>query len=217
MDASNLPSIKAGERAILAGRSGSGKSTLACWLLQKSPGHWFILNPKWTKAYDKLPDAVIVKGFDLAKLEREIGRHRYVVINPSQAQATPDVMDSFVQWVHDTFKGVGLCVDELYTLHRNGQAGDGLLSYLTRGRELNQSFFGQTQRPAWVSQFLFSESTYIGEMSLNLVKDRKRMEEFIGHPAALEKLPPHWWLWYDTNRDILRKFTPIPVGATKHS
>lgn len=207
----NLPSIKPGERAILAGRSGSGKSTLACWMLCNSPGHWFILNPKWTKAYDKLPDSIVVKGMDVSKLEREIGRHRFVVINPKQSEATPDNMDAFVQWVHDSFTKVGVCVDELYTLHKNGQAGDGLISYLTRGRELGQSFFGQTQRPAWVSQFLFSESSYIGEMSLNLLKDRKRMEEFIGRPEALEKLQPHWWLWYDTNRDVLRKFQPVPM------
>lgn len=209
----NLPSINPGERAILAGRSGSGKSTLACWMLQRSPGHWFILNPKWTKAYDKLPDSVIVKGFDLAKLEREIGRHRFVVINPKQTEATPDNMDWFVQWVHDTFTGVGLCVDELYTLHKNGQAGDGLISFLTRGRELKQSFFGQTQRPAWVSQFLFSEASYIGEMSLNLLKDRKRMEEFIGDPFAMQKLKPHWWLWYDVAKDAMRYFQPVPLPA----
>ena len=208
----NLPSIPQGKRAILAGRTGSGKSTLACWMLENSPGHWFILNPKHTRAYDKLPDSVVVKSaYDFKRLEREIQRHRFVVVNPKQSEATPDGMDYFAQWVHDEFREIGLCCDELYTMHRQGVAGEGLLSYLTRGRELGQSFFGQTQRPAWISQFLFSESDYIGEMSLNLVKDRKRMVEFIGHAAALEKLPPHWWLWYDVTADSLRKFKPVPL------
>ena len=207
-----LPSIFQGKRAILAGRTGSGKSTLACWMLENSSGHWFILNPKHTKAYDRLPDSIVVKSaYDFKRLEREIQRHRFVIVNPKQAEATPDGMDYFAQWVHDEFRGLGLCCDELYTMHRNGVAGEGLLSYLTRGRELGQSFLGQTQRPAWISQFLFSESDYIGEMSLNLVKDRKRMVEFIGHAAAMEKLPPHWWLWYDVAADDLRKFRPVPM------
>lgn len=209
----NLPYIAQGKRAILAGRTGSGKSTLARWMLENSPGHWFILNPKHTKAYDKFPDSVVVKSaYDFKKLEREISRHRFVIVNPTQAEATPDGMDYFAQWVHDEFKGVGLCCDELYTMHRNGVAGEGLLSYLTRGRELKQSFFGLTQRPAWVSQFLFSESDFIGEMSLNLLKDRKRMVEFIGHDEALRKLPPRWWLWYDVEADNLRKFSPLQLG-----
>lgn len=208
----NLPNIPQGKRAILAGRTGSGKSTLARWLLVNSPGHWFILNPKHTKAYDKLPDSVVVKSaYDVKRLEREIQRHRFVIVNPTQREATPDGMDWFAQWVHDEFRNIGLCCDELYTMHRNGVAGEGLLSYLTRGRELGQSFLGQTQRPAWISQFLFSESDYIGEMSLNLKNDRKRMFEFIGNEVALEKLPPHWWLWYDATADHLRKFQPVPM------
>ena len=208
----NLPLIPQGKRAILAGRTGSGKSTLACWMLENSPGHWFILNPKHTKAYDRLPDSVVVKSaFDFGRLEREIQRHRFVVVNPEQTEASFEGMDYFAQWVHDEFRQVGLCCDELYTMHRNGVAGAGLLAYLTRGRELGQSFFGQTQRPAWVSQFVFSESDYIGEMSLNLDKDRKRMVEFIGHPAAMENLPPHYWLWYDITADNLRRFAPVPL------
>lgn len=202
-------SIQPGQRVTLAGRTGSGKSTLARYLLLNSPNHWLILNPKHTKAYDKLPDSVIVKSMDLKKIEREMQRHRFVIVNPKQAEATPDSMDWLVQWLHDEYSQVGLCCDELYTLHRNGVAGEGLLSYLTRGRELKQSFLGQTQRPAWVSQFVFSEADFIVEMSLNLKKDRMRMFEFIGHEAALAKLPPREWLWYDASGDTLRKFAPV--------
>jgi hypothetical protein len=207
----SLPTISPGQRAVVAGRTGSGKSTLGKWLLLQSPGHWIILNPKWTRAYDNLPDSVKVKGFDLPKIEREITNHRFVVVDPKQVEATPDIMDLFVQHVHDHFTNIGLVADELYTLHKNGKAGDGLLSLLTRGRELKQSFIGLTQRPAWLSQFVFSESNYIAEMSLNLAADRKRMYEFIGHEKALEKLPPYEWLWYSTENDSLRYFLKVPL------
>lgn len=208
-----LPRIKAGQRAVIAGRSGSGKSTLANWLLENSPGVWTILNPKWTKAYEKLPNATTVRSFDPAKIDKAFRENRFVIINPSQAEASPEAMDAFVQWLHDNYEKVGLCVDELYTLHKNGKAGEGLLAWLTRGRELKQSFLGLTQRPAWISQFVFSESNFIGEMSLNLPADRKRMFEFIGNEKALENLPPRQWLWYDTENDKLRLFNPVPVRS----
>lgn len=211
MAAHRLPHIDPGERAVIAGRSGSGKSTLANWLLTQSPGVWIILNPKWTKAYEKLPNSTTVRSFDAAKIDKAFREKRFVIINPRQEEATPEAMDNFVQWLHDAYENVGLCVDELYTLHKNGKAGDGLLSWLTRGRELKQSFIGLTQRPAWISQFVFSESNFIGEMSLTLPADRKRMYEFIGHEKSLENLPVRQWLWYNVEADELRLFNPVPV------
>ena len=70
------PVISPGKRAIAAGRTGSGKSTLAKWLLQVSPGHWIILNPKNTRAYDSLPDSNIVEGIDIPKIRESIDEFR---------------------------------------------------------------------------------------------------------------------------------------------
>ena len=136
--------------------------------------------------------------------------NRFTVINPTSAQADAETMDAFVLWLHQSYTHIGLCVDELYTLHSNGRAGEGLIGWLTRGRELKQSFLGLTQRPAWVSKFLLSESDYLGEMSLTLEADRKVMRDIIGSPEALVKLPPYVWLWYDMSADQLRKFGPVP-------
>lgn len=206
----NFPRVERGQRVTIAGRTGSGKSTLARWFLARSPGRWVILNPKHTKAYDSLADSNTVSGFDLKKIERSMQEHRFTVINPKSEQATAEIMDAFVLWLHQSYTHVGLCVDELYTLHSNGRAGEGLIGWLTRGRELKQSFLGLTQRPAWVSKFLLSESDYLGEMSLTLEADRKVMRDIIGSPEALVKLPPYVWLWYDMGDDELRKFGPVP-------
>lgn len=206
-----LPRIEQGQRACIAGRSGSGKSTLACWMLTRSPGHWLILNPKHTKAYAHLPDVNTMNGINFSKLERSIRDHRFTVVNPTGPQSTPENMDAFVEYLHGQYQNLGLCADELYTLHVNGQAGQGLIGWLTRGRELGQSFLGLTQRPSWISRFLFSESTYIGEMSLNLKEDRKRMYEMTGQEDALIQLPPREWLWYDVDGDTLRHLGPVPL------
>ena len=206
-----LPFIDSDERACIAGRSGSGKSTLARWLLTRSPGHWLILNPKCTKSYDNLPDAVTLRSIDFGKLERSLREHRFTVLNPTANQSSPENLDDFVAYLHSRYEHLGLCVDEMYTMHKAGQAGSGLIGWLTRGRELKQSFLGLTQRPAWVSKFLFSESNFVATMSLNLAEDRKRMYEITGQSEMLGKLPPREWLWYDSERDTMRKFGPVPL------
>lgn len=206
-----LPLINPGDRATVAGRTGSGKSTMARWLLNRSPGHWIILNPKHTKAYAALPDSVTLNGINIKKLKKSLAENRFTILNPTSAQANAENMDGLVQYLHEEYENIGLGVDELYTLHKNGQPGDGLVGWLTRGRELKQSFMGLTQRPAWISKFLFSESDYVGGMSLVLADDRKRMREITGHDEFLEQLPPREWLWYDVANNHLRKFGAVPM------
>lgn len=197
----------------MCGRTGSGKSTLANWFLKRSPGSWVILNPKHTAAYKELPDAVTIETLSFKKIDDVIssGKYRFVIVNPESTQADPDTMDAFIMHLHRSWRDVGLCCDELYTLHKgNGMAGQGLLGWLTRGRELGQSFLGLTQRPSFLSQFLYSESDYIGTMSLSLRKDRKRLEELTDQPQMGRRVPDYYWLWYETRGEKLRLFEPIP-------
>jgi len=205
-----LPIIKPGKRVLIAGMTGSGKSTLACWLLKRSPLTWVILNPKHTSAYQTLEDSTVVSSLDLVKIERAMMRHRYVIVNPNSRDCTPDILDDFIMRLHESFFNLGLCCDELYSLHKNGVAGQGLIGWLTRGRELKQSFLGLTQRPAWLSQFLFSESDFICGMMLRLDKDRKRMIEMTGRSEFAARVPPRHWLWYQGETDDIKYFGPVP-------
>jgi len=206
-----LPTIKAGERAIVAGRTGSGKSSLARWLLVRSVGHWVIINPKHTKAFDSLPDSNIVEKMESAAIAKSMQDYRFTIINPPSNQATPEHLDALISWLHDNYKNIGLVVDELYAIHSNGRAGQGLIGWLTRGRELKQSFLGLAQRPSWLSKFLFSEAEYICSMSLSMDDDRKRMYEMTGRLEFRDKLPPYYWLWYDVSEDELRKMGRVPL------
>jgi hypothetical protein len=205
-----LPSIQPGKRAAIAGRTGAGKSTLACWLLNRSPGHWIILNPKWTKAYNTLPDSKVIEGANLKKIESSIYKNRFTIVNTGRGESTADYLDELIGHFHDSLENIGLCADELFTLHRNGQAGDGLTGWLTRGRELKQSFLGLTQRPAWVSKFIFSEADYLGAMDLALLNDRKALFEVTGQEPMLERLQPRKWLWYDVSADDIKKYGAVP-------
>lgn len=207
-----LPLIKPGERAIIAGRTGSGKTVLANWLIKRSPQRWVIFNPKHTAGYNALPHAEILDGFNAKRLDRAIDKARFVVVNFAPIESDPRFMDACVGWLHDRFDNIGLCADELYTLHDSSSRPlPGLTGWLTRGRERKQSFVGLTQRPVWISRFCFSESDYIGGMALQLATDRKAMMQNSGRAEYLKKLDPHYWLWYRIDTDGLDLYGPVPL------
>lgn len=207
----NFPRINPGERATMVGRSGSGKSTVARWLLTRSPGVWIIHNPKHTSAYDSLPNKVVMHKMDGRKLAQYMREFTYIIWNPTTAESDPEYADDFLGWLQANYMNVGFAADELYMLHTNGRAGPGLTGWLTRGRELKQSFLGLTQRPAWISKFLLSESNYIGEMSLNQQQDRKVIFDIVGHPDTLKKLDARQWFWYETEKDKLTLYGAVPM------
>jgi hypothetical protein len=207
-----VPSIHPGQRWIVAGRTGVGKTSLIARLLEWSPAqHWVILNPKHTRGYAGLPDAVTLLKFDRDRFDRQIKAHRFVILNLSHGEAETEFMDDLVAYLHDTYRGLGLCVDELYTLHNNGVAGPGLIAWITRGRELRQSFVGMTQRPKFVSKFVFSEASAIIGMDLQLSDDRKTMREHTGSDKFLRRLTPFQWRYHDVARDVNILFGPVSL------
>ncbi len=213
MPSNKLPELRPGQRAMVAGRTGMGKSTLGCWLLSRSNSHWLILNPKHTKSYQGLEDQNTITSFDKKRVSQSLEKHRFTIFNPENIESGVEYLDLIVEWLSETYDNVGLCCDELYTMHKgNAQAGSGLIGWLTRGREKKQSFLGLTQRPRWISQFIFSESDYIGSLDLTLNDDRKRMSELTGHDIFMERQEPYKWLWYDVAKDHIRKFGPVPVA-----
>lgn len=211
-----LPRIETGKRCLVAGRTGSGKTTLAGWFLARSLQHWVILNPKHTALYREMPYSIVHHSFDPKQILRDVKRYKFVVLNLTGEEAENDYMDGIIGWLHSALHNIGLCADELYTLHSGGgRAGTGLSGWLTRGREYKQSFLGLTQRPAWISQFLFSESDLICEMDLTLEKDRTRMYESTGDENFLVRVTDHRWLCYDVLSATTTLYAPVPPLALK--
>lgn len=217
MDGSSLdtfPRLARGQRAMIAGKTGSGKTTMAIWLLRRSPGPWLMLNPKHTKALKEFPGSVQVDSIQFKDIDEAFKRSSYVVVNPPAEYNHPEILDQFIEMLFRNYDGLNLYVDELLMIHERGQPGDGLIHWLTLGRESQLSFIGVTQRPRRVSLFLFSESDYFGVLKLNLLDDRKRMYEFIGDPDLIKKIPQdRLWKWYDVSADTLVTYGPVPVDS----
>jgi hypothetical protein len=209
-----LPILDPGTRAVIAGRTGSGKTSLAKYLIERrSRQHWVILNPKHTAGYKTLPDANVLDGWDAKKFAKSIIKHRNTVLNFRTSELNHDFMDSVLLYIHETYDNIGILCDELYYLHKNGEAGDGLIGLLTRGRERKQTFLGLVQRPKRISLFVFSESDYIVGMALNLKGDRERMVEATGDKGFIERLPKYLWRWYTVDADTSQAWGAVPLRA----
>lgn len=209
-----LPTLEPGTRGIVSGRTGSGKTSLARYLMERrNAQHWVILNPKHTGGYRGMPDAKVMDGWHAGKFAKEITKHRFVVLNFKTRELDTDFMDAVLMYIHDTYDNVGICCDELYYLHKNGEAGDGLIGILTRGRERKQTFLGLVQRPKRISLFCYSESDYIVGMALNLEGDRKRMVEATGDASFIKALPKYHWLWYTVDDDQSQCWGPVPLAT----
>lgn len=213
-----LPHIPAGKRAVVVGRTGTGKTQLAVWLCQRSPGVWIILNPKCVDYFDSLGPAV--RGFDLAAIGKHLTkepdeRPKFIVVYPPEG-ADPAEFDAFILDLHRSWENVGLYVDELYSVQLGVRPGRGLTAWLTQGRGLSQSFCGLAQRPAWISNFVFSEADYFASLALSLDADRKKIIDNSGRTEFGENIERDFaWRWYDVAKNRLRSFGPVPRFAEK--
>lgn len=176
----------------------------------RSLQHWVILNPKHTALYKQLPYSIVHNSFDTKRIVKDCKRYKIVSLELSGEQAEASYMDGIIEWLHGAQNNIGLCADELYTLHNGGRAGPGLLGWITRGREKQQSFVGLTQRPAWISQFCFSESDLICEMDLTLEEDRDRMYKMTGDLHFSERVQGFRWLCYNVQTAATTLYAPVP-------
>ena len=202
-----VPEIKPGERCLAVGRTGSGKSLWCRWIMSRSKTKWVIIDLKHDPCWNNF-GLIIDKLPDVKKLLRLFTNEQFIIIRPKINLI--ETVDDWILYLHDGIENIGLCIDELYFLSSNGRAGNGLLGWLTRGRVRKQSFLGGTQRPAWITKFCFSESTYFAIFNLNLLEDRKRVYEFVGNPVVLQNPDEFFWRWYIVKKDKLLLYAPIP-------
>jgi hypothetical protein len=93
---------------------------------------------------------------------------------------------------------------------RKSKAFDAIL---TQGRSKRIPVIVLSQRPVWLSRFVFSEASYFQVFWLNDFRDRQTVQSFI--PADTEnRLPDFNSLWYDVGRDRVSRMLPVPARTT---
>ena len=192
------------ERTVIVGRTGSGKTQQGAWLLSKAPFDrmpWIIVDYKRDE---------ILNG---SRLIREIGyndlpKHPGLyILHPEPSH--DEQVDGYLSRVYRR-GNTGLFLDESYMVPDK----KGLSAVLTQGRSLRIPVIALTQRPAWLSRFVFSEADHFSVFHLNDSEDRKKVGRFLPGGAADHPPPEFNSIWYSVKRNKLFHLQPVPDAAT---
>lgn len=205
--------IPPGKHAAVIGKNGSGKSQQLMRLALTCPQRVVILDTKLDDdflflAYGEEVLKVAESYKDtLRALKR--GAFDYLIIRPQDFElANPEALDNYLVLLSKQ-KSTSIFIDEAYQFHSAaGRSGPGYTALLTRGRSRGLSLIVATQRPAWLSLFTFSESSYFFVYNLGLEKDRAKVREFVPLPKDYKTETYHYW-FYDALKDSLAYMLPI--------
>ena len=188
--------ILPGKHAVIVGQNGSGKSQMLIHLAIENTQPRVIFDTKLdddflylAKGKQKLLVANGYKQF-LSYIKKDFD---YLIVRPAGFELPEaKALDNYLIRVAKE-KNLSVFIDEVYHFHNSGRCYEGLHSLLTRGRSAGLSVIACTQRPAWISVFLFSEASYFIVYRLLPLKDRKKVAEFIPYNS---ELPPDFHFYY---------------------
>ena len=189
------------KRTAIIGSTGSGKTQFAVWLLS-------------SRDFDRRP--WVIFDFKGDELIEAIGPHEINVYGPPPkkpglyvVRPIPERDDKAVEnflWKIWEQGATGIYIDEGYML---GNRNPALNACLTQGRSKHIEMITLSQRPVWMSKFVFSESNFFGVMNLTLADDRKYVSSYIGG-TPINLLPRYHCLWYDCDNQGGTVLKPVP-------
>jgi hypothetical protein len=194
------------QRAAVFGRTGSGKTQFGFWLLSRAP---FDRQPYVIVDYkrdDLLNESDRIRKIDFKTVPSEKGLY-ILHANPDDEIAMEDWLWKI--WEHEK---IGLFFDEAYMLPNSSpaQKGGAFQSILTQGRSKRIPAIVLTQRPKFVSPFVFTEADFFSVFHLQLTRDRQTVQSYMPEAADLERVPEYHSHWYDVTKNRLFRLAPVP-------
>lgn len=190
------------DRTAILGRTGSGKTTFSCWLLSGtdfSRERWVIYNTKGDKLINQIASIPGVRTLNISETPDENGLYVY---NPRPDQQ--EEIDASFRRIWD-LEDCGVFIDEGYMIETEG----GFNALLTQGRSRRIPMIVCSQRPAWISKYVFSEASFISVFQLQHLGDRKNVAQFV--PLDINyRLPRYSSFWYDVGEHTLYRLSPVP-------
>jgi DNA helicase HerA-like ATPase len=190
------------QRTAIIGRTGSGKTQAAAWLLSRQSIDvmpWVIFDYKTDELLNSIDRAQHV---DLDFVPSKAGVY---IVHPTPGDDTETML-----WKLWARENVGIYVDEGYMLGDHNAAFE---ACLTQGRSKHIPMIVLSQRPAWISRFVFSEADFFQVFHLNDKRDKKAVESFVPQNLAVT-LPPFHSFFYDVGKNTLHRFAPVPNAVT---
>jgi hypothetical protein len=209
-DPLDLPDLPGPEdRTVIIGRTGSGKTVGGLWHLSLQP-------------IDEMPFLV----FDYKK-DDELGRIPFSRLVP--IGEIPDEPGVYIVQPRPEDEGritallnrvldrgnVGLFVDEGFMLAKD----DAFNAILMQGRSKQIPVIVNTQRPVYVSRFVFSEASFVQVYHVLDRRDRRIISEFtpLFREDEDDALPEHYSWFYDVRADRIWELRPVPDAALSHA
>jgi DNA helicase HerA-like ATPase len=193
---------KSSQHLAIVGRNGSGKTQAGLWHLSNMP---FDRRPYVAIDFKGDEHINAIEGARHISMGDPIPRAAGIyVIHPTPQDAKNGTLDEWLWKIYER-ENTGLWIDEGYML------GDSSAfeTLLTQGRSKHIPIMTLTQRPVWVSRFVFSESMYYQIFALNDRRDKKTVESFV--PVSMDSRLPEFHSWYyDVGRDRLTGLKPVP-------
>lgn len=193
------------DRTAIVGRTGSGKTVAALWHLSNSDideRPWVVLNFKNDKLINRINPAERI-SFD--ELPDDPGVY---ILN-----ITPGEINKLSDWFRRVWEqeDIGILIDEGYMIDARD---DWFNACLTQGRSKSISMIILSQRPVWLSRFVFSEATFFQVFDLTHDKDMDKVREYVRDDSGAEQLdrplPPFHSFYYDVGHKELDVFGPVP-------
>lgn len=191
-------------KLAIVGRTGSGKTVAAIWHLSNSDFDerpWIILDYKNDELINRIERAQIVH-YD--ELPAEPGIYILKVL--------PGEEEKVSEWFNQVWEteNLGILIDEGYMIDPRDQWFN---ACLTQGRSKQISMIILSQRPVWLSRFVFSETDFFQIFDLTHSKDLDKVREYVrdDERQQLDKpLAPFHSFYYDVGRRRLETFGPVP-------
>lgn len=189
------------QHIAVIGRNGTGKTQAAAWHLSRAN---FERIPR--VIYDFKGDEIInhierARHIDYSEVPKYPGIY---VLHPTPGDIDDGLVDEYMIRMYEK-ENVGGWIDEGYMLG-NSRA---FRTLLTQGRTKHIPLIVLSQRPSWISRFVFSEASFYQVFALNDRRDKAIVEGFM--PVNLDaRLPEYHSYYYDVTRDKVTKLKPVP-------
>lgn len=191
-------------RLVIVGRTGSGKTQAAVWHLSRAnfdTQPWVIIDYKGDELIGGIDRAQTI---DLDIIPDAPGIYILCVL--------PGEEEELSQWFYRAWdrENIGILVDEGYMIDRNDRWFN---ACLTQGRSRRIPMIVLSQRPVWLSRFVFSEADFFQVFDLTHIKDMDKVAEYIrddDRKQLEEPLKDFHSFYYDVGKRRLETFGPVP-------
>ena len=183
----------------VVGVNGSGKTQAAAWHLSQrdfSRMPWLIYDFKGDELLNEIEAA---QEIDLQHTPKKPGLY---IIHPSPSDSELVEKQMWEIWGKEN---TGVYIDEGYMIGDTGA----FRALLTQGRSKHIPLICLSQRPSWISRFLFSEANFYQVFRLNDKRDKKTVEAFVPIDMSV-RLPEYHSYYYDVAREKVNVLTPVP-------